>query len=200
MDDVRKQYEKTTLEIEELIRKMNSLKENEMVKRYFDLFIKENELAHQQRNLYRQLKTEDYESCNHIWVNIGRSSEGLRRPNCSGCIKCGLDESIYQLIGPYRDLDCLTFKQQIMYDFMKRGGYKRKGIHTDVLCDFDLAKAIYSRIKETYPDIDDETAKKYFEIALADIREIKINDERKVSRAKRLSLSPKFNKWNVETH
>ena len=61
--------------------------------------------------------------------------------------------------------------------------------------DLDLAKAIYSKIKESHPDIDDETARKYFEIALDNIRKIKVNDERKVSRAKRLSLSPKFNKW-----
>ena len=68
-------------------------------------------------------------------------------------------------------------------------------METKLVCNLDLAKAIYSKIKEAHPDIDDETARKYFEISLDDIRNIKVNDERKKSRAKRLSLNPDFNKW-----
>ena len=72
-----------------------------------------------------------------------------------------------------------------------------KGIHSNEICDIKLAKAIYSRIKETHPDIDDETARKYFEIALNDIRNIKVSEKRKINRAKRLSLG-KFNNWHVK--
>lgn len=70
-----------------------------------------------------------------------------------------------------------------------------EGIRIEKLCDFDLAKAIYTKIKEAHPNIDDETARKYFEVSLNDISEIKVNDERKTNRAKRLSLDSKFNKW-----
>ena len=35
-------------------------------------------------------------------------------------------------------------------------------------------------------------------LELNDIRNIEVNDERKKSRAKRLSLNPNFNKWNRE--
>ena len=38
--------------------------------------------------------------------------------------------------------------------------------------------------------------RKYFEIVLENIRNIKVNDERKCDRAKRLSLNPEFDKWN----
>ena len=81
-----------------------------------------------------------------------------------------------------------------MYDFMY-GGVYRSGIDTKMFCDLDLAKAIYSKIREAHPNIDDETARKYFEIALDNIKNIKVSDERKTSRAKRLSLSLKFYKW-----
>ncbi len=36
---------------------------------------------------------------------------------------------------------------------------------------------------------------KYFNVAINDIRNKEVSDERKASRAKRLLLSPKFNKW-----
>lgn len=96
----------------------------------------------------------------------------------------------------WHDLDWFTLEQRVMYDFLENYSY-RSGIDTHVSCDLDLAKAIYSKIKEAHPDIDDEIARKYFEIALDNIRKIKVNDERKVSRAKRLSLSPKFNEWTA---
>ena len=37
---------------------------------------------------------------------------------------------------------------------------------------------------------------KYFNVAINDIRNKEVSDERKASRAKRLLLSPKFNKWD----
>ena len=73
-----------------------------------------------------------------------------------------------------------------------------KGVETEVACDLDLAQAIFSKIKEVHPDIDDTTAIKYFEIALDDIRNIKVSDERKVGRAKRLSLKPEFKRWSYD--
>ena len=51
-------------------------------------------------------------------------------------------------------------------------------------------------IRADFSDIDDKTVIKYFEIALDDIRNIEVSDERKKSRAKRLGLSKDFNRWN----
>jgi len=44
--------------------------------------------------------------------------------------------------------------------------------------------------------IDDLTAIKYFNHAIGNIRNIKVSEERKVKRAKRLSLSSGFNNWS----
>ena len=93
------------------------------------------------------------------------------------------------------NFNSLTPEQKIMYNYMQDNYYDR-GLHSERFCDLDLAMSIYRKIKEAHPDIDDKTALKYFEIALDNIRNIKVNDERKESRAKRLSLSNKFNKWN----
>ncbi len=154
------------------------------------------QVANNERKLYTQLEFDKFSSCNHIWVNTlcdYDRSEG-RSYNYCGCIKCGLDQRVFHFLDYYPDLSLLSLDQEIMYEFM-RNHYYKGGIYTKVLCDLDLAKAIYSKIKEVHPDIDDETARKYFEIALDNIRNIKVSEERKISRAKRLSLMPKFNKW-----
>lgn len=83
-----------------------------------------------------------------------------------------------------------------MYDYLRKNNCRIKGIETEIACDLDLAQAIYSKIKEAHPDIDDKTAIKYFEIALGDIRNIKVNENRKINRAKRLLLEPSFTRWN----
>ena len=136
-------------------------------------------------------------NCNHIWVTTLKdydSDEDELETYC-GCIKCGLDRGVLYLMEYNPDYRSLTLDQQIMYDVIQNH-YFLGGIYTDVECDLELAKAIYKKIHEVHPNISDQLARKYFEIALDNIRNIKVNDERKESRAKRLSLSNKFNKWN----
>ena len=96
----------------------------------------------------------------------------------------------------YHSLDCLTLEQRILYDFMKSHP-SCYGINSNIICDLDLAKAIYARIKEVHPNIDDEKAVKYLKVALHNIRFTKVSEERKESRAKRLSLKSEFKKWNI---
>ena len=76
-----------------------------------------------------------------------------------------------------------------------RFNYYRKGLISISSCNLQLAMAIYNKIIEKYPDIDDETALKYFEIALDNIRDIKVSSKRKRSRAIRLNLNPNFSNW-----
>lgn len=197
MKNLKTKYDQIVSERKGLIEQINVLAEDETVKKYFQLRSQNDELANQQRDLYKQIKVEEYSSCNHIWVNTLHdydSYEG-RSYNYCGCIKCGLDRRVFYLMESYHSPDWLTLDQRIMYDFMKGGHAYGKGIDTHILCDLDLAKAIYSKIKEVHSDMDDETAIKYFRVALHNIRDTKVSEERKVSRAKRLSLNPKFNKW-----
>ena len=73
---------------------------------------------------------------------------------------------------------------------------KINGKRTDEQCNIELAHAMYLKIKETYPNISDETALKYIRAALFNMRTKDTTFERKNSRIKRLSLSYNFNKWN----
>lgn len=196
MESLKKQYDQIISERKELIEQINVLAEDESVKKYFELCQQNDKLARQQKDLYKQIKVGEYSSCNHIWVNTLHdydSYEG-RSYNYDGCVKCGLDQRVFHLMESYHSPDWLTLNQRIMYDYMRNHSYK-SGIDTNLLCDLDLAKAIYAKIKEVHPDIDDETAVKYLKVALHNIRDTKVSDERKVNRAKRLSLKPEFNKW-----
>ncbi len=199
MENSKAEYERIVAKRKELIEQLNVLADDEVVKQYFNLRRQNDDLIRKQNVLYKQIKVGEYSSCNHIWVNTLHdydSCEG-RSYDYHGCIKCGLDRRVFYLMQSYHNPDLLTFDQRIMYDFFREKSY-RAGTDTGLLCDLDLAKAIYAKIKETHPDIDDETAIRYFNVALHSIRDTKVNEERKVSRAKRLSLSPKFNKWTSE--
>ncbi len=196
MDNLKKQYDQIVSERKDIIEQIKVLAENETVKKYFSLRELNDKLSKQQNDLYTQIKFGEYLSCNHIWVTTLHeydSWEG-RSYNYRGCVKCGLDRRVFHLMKSYHNPEWLTFDQRIMYDFMMNHSLNR-GIDSNLLCDLDLAKAIYAKIKEVHPDIDDMTAIKYLKAALYNIRNIKVNDKRKLSRAKRLSLKTNFNNW-----
>lgn len=199
MENLKAKYEQIVSKRKDLTEQIEALAEDEKVKRYFELRSQNNQLARKQNDLYSQIKVIEYSACNHVWVNTLHEYDRYegRSYNYCGCIKCGLDKRVFRLVESYQGLDGLTLDQVVMYQFMKDGHAYGKGIDTHIMCDLDLARAIYSKIKEVYPDIDDAKAIKYLKVALHNIRDTKVNDARKASRAKRLSLNPKFNKWNA---
>lgn len=197
MDTLKKEYEQVISERKNITEQIKVLAENETVKKYFSLCEQNDRLSKKQRDLYTQIKFGEYLTCNHIWVTALHeydSWEG-RSYNYRGCVKCGLDRRVFHLMKSCHNPEWLTFDQRIMYDFMMNHSSSRE-IDSNLLCDLDLAKAIYAKIKEVHPDIDDVTAIKYLKAALHNIRDIKVNDERKISRARRLSLKPSFKNWN----
>lgn len=140
-----------------------------------------------------EIRKNEIKSCNHIWITskINYDCFEGRSEHFYGCIKCGVNQTVLE-----KDRKYLSIVERIMYDYLIEN-YCNKGIHSSVTCDLDLGKSIYLKIKEKHPDIDDETACKYFEIALDNIRDKKESQDRKNNRAKRLSLGEEFNIWNA---
>ena len=54
-----------------------------------------------------------------------------------------------------------------------------KGNRINILCDLELAQAIYCNIKSDYPEIEEAQAIKYFLKEINDMRNVKISHERK---------------------
>ncbi len=196
MDNLKKEYDEIIELRNRIIKEMKVLEENESIKRYFELEKQNKSLYANQLRLFTTMKEQEYDSCSHILVfsKIEHDRWEGRTDKSSGCIKCGLDNSV---------LDCdrryLPFDKEIMYNyFKKKRGYSAylTGIETKIACNLDLAQAIYRKIKIAHPNIDDETAIQYFKNALDNIRNVNVSEERKESRAKRLSLNPSFKSWN----
>lgn len=197
MNLLEEKYKKIIEKRNNISIELKELLDNEAVKRYFELCHQDKNLSNRQKELYESIKKGQYLKCNHIWVNTLRdydSYEGRTETYC-GCIKCGLDERVIYMMEYNPDTSALTEDQKIMYEIINNTHYS-KGINTNVGCNLELGMAIYKKIKEIHPNIQDGLARKYFEIALDNIRNIKVSDERKENRAKRLSLSKDFNKWN----
>lgn len=192
MSDLKEKYEELKAQRIRIIDELKALREDKKVKRYIELQEQNETLYNRQLDLSKEIKKEEYSSCEHVLVyseiDYDRY-EGRTYKSC-GCIKCGLDGSVSN-----QDREYLSFSQKIMYDYLRKPHLRGK--ETNITCDLELAHAIYSKIKEVHPDIDDDTALGYFEIALNNIRNTKVSEERKTNRAKRLSLGSKFNNWNA---
>lgn len=193
MENLEKQLERLEEESFKITKELNSLKENKFVKKYLELRTIDEKNMNERRYLYAEIRKNEIKQCNHIWVTskiVYDCFEG-RSESFFGCIKCGVNQTVLEKDPKYQSTE-----EKIMYDYL-RENYCTKGIHSSMACDLDLGKALYLKIKEQHPDIDDETACKYFEIALDNIRDKKESQDRKNNRAKRLSLDKKFNRWNV---
>lgn len=189
MNDLEKEYAKILERREKIQKELKELEEMEIIKRYFRLRLEWDISYNKKHDLYKQIENEKLKSCRHILVNTSLGGKN-RYQNC-GCIKCGVDTSILE-----KERSKLNFEDKIKYDYLKENYIRLNATHIGVVCDLNLAMAIYFKIKEYHPGINDETAIYYLKVALNDIRNIKVNYERKESRAKRLSLKPTFDRWN----
>ena len=199
MNELEKEYDELVKKRNLLIEELSRLNKSEIIQRYKEIENENDILYNKQNELQIKIKKKEYESCQHILIctKIEYYGDEGRTYKKWGCIKCGLNIEVLDY-----DRSYLSFINKIMYDYLiEKRRAKFNALEVDyndikVTCDLSLAQKIYYKIKEAHPDIDDETAYKYFEIALDNIRNIKVNNNRKNSRAKRLSLIPNFKKWN----
>ena len=183
----KKIYNEILNEINNNQEKIKELENNDIIKEYFKLLQTSKNLEEIRINKYKNMKLDEYSHCKHIWIIVSTKT----KYESYGCIKCGLDQRVYNC-DYCREF---SFDEQIMFDYLV--DYPSfDGTITNIYCDLELAKAIFNRIKEKNPRISDKMVLKYFEIALDNIRNIPVSDERKNSRIKRLSLESKFKRWN----
>lgn len=185
MNELEKRYNEITEKRNKIIDKLNVLQKHHIIREYNELKAANSDLLREQKELTSLMKIKEYETCNHILVNTYQDWE------CSyyGCIKCGLHEDVL-----------ITFdnNDNLMYDFLadQHNYFEfKKSKMIDSSCDLELAHAIYQKIIETHPSIDDDTLITYFKNALDHMRSDSINNDRQASRVKRLHLNNNFNNW-----
>lgn len=194
MDNLKEEYEKITEERGSVLEQLKILEEDEKIKKYLELCEQNRKLKLKQVNSYEQMKKDEYSSCNHIWVYTLQDYDSMegRSYNYCGCVKCGLDQRVFAESYP----EYLPYPKKIMYDFMRKNHYT-KGIKSNIFCDLELAQAVYKKIKECNPELDDENLLTFLDITINSIRENIKTDEQKEIKRKEYSLNPKFNKWTI---
>lgn len=171
MSNLKKQYNKIIFQKSETERRIKELKKNHYVEEYLKLCEQDISLSNKEKELYTKIETEKYTSCHHIWAIVDLQHDYYEGRSYSkyGCIKCGLDQRLLEksnrLSMIFEPKEIFTLDEMIMLNCMHLDG-GRAGKYTDIQCDLDLAKKLYSKIKKAFPNIDDETAIKYFEIEL----------------------------------
>lgn len=162
--EIKKEYDKVSNKLEEINSEIKRLEKYKTVIKYIQMNKETRKLLTKKSELYKDLKYEEYDSCNHLLVYTKIENdywEGRTYKHC-GCIKCGLDCSIKD-----ENINYMTFDEKINYKYLMNHYLNGKLI--DVSCNIYLAHSIYEKIKEQNPDIDDETIIKYFKIELENI-------------------------------
>lgn len=193
MSDIRKNYEEMLSEMKKINSWLEELMEDKRVQEYLTLDDQRLKLESELSELYTVMKKEEFSKCSHIWIPVSKNVDYYegRSDIDYGCMKCGLDQRVLSASYP----EFLSVDDKIMYNYLRQHYAIHQGIKSHTLCDLDLARSMYSKIVEYHPDIDDSTALKYFEIALDNMRNIRVTDDRKESRVKRLMLKPGFHNW-----
>ena len=188
------QYKESNNTNNDIYNQIQEMKQNETVIKYYKFRNKYYYLDAQQKYLYRQIKLQEYKECDHLFVVTYENYRTDEKYRC--CVKCGLDERILMITKCYGcDENDLTQEQKIMADYMKHNYYD-SAYFSDIHCDYELAKAIYEKIKAKHPGIDNITADHYLKNALEYMRNTKVNNDRKQSRIERLLLRPDFDSWS----
>ena len=148
------------------------------------------------KRIYREVRYGEFSRCDHVWI-VSKEDRDILSENTyqyCGCIKCGLNERVLDCY----DRDLLSFEDQVIYDYLSFCNLNSlPGMRSDLVCDLDLARAIYLKVRERYPSVGDDRLLWYVGAALNSIRNVDVSEDRKADRAKRLALRLDFDKWNV---
>lgn len=178
-------------EYTKLLEEIEIMKKEDSVVKYCHLLEKRESLDEKIRTIYIQKKLQEYNSCNHLWVEMPGEEHSPIYVNAVGCVKCGIDTGIRRR----KKMEDMNLEEQAIMEYSKVG-INRSFDFVNVVCDLNLGRAIFNKINEQYPGLDNRTLAQYFVTALKDIRNIKVNEERQKNRAKRLGLDKKFKNWH----
>lgn len=173
------QEEKIKFEIKKLESEKEQLETNEEVIRYINvnkmIELKKDELvvAHENKMMKK------YDRCNHYFVSYKVDANTTRKISC---ILCGLSDVTFNK--KVKDEEVIMKRYIGLRNFRSVTGNKE----IKYRCDIDLAQAMINKIKEANKGIKRDQLIKYFEIALDNMIDIEVNNERIHDRAKRLGV------------
>lgn len=198
IEELENQKEELLSTIDKTYDQIEEMKKNEVIQEYLRLQDKVSELRTEVKSIEDDIDIEELLNCDHIFANeeLNKSNECEKgkyvEKTCSSelrCIKCGLNwrwirDKNYEKF--YRDDKLGVTKIKVIKSIIARQ-YKLRSFKPAEYLSYDLAKAIYDKIIECNPGIDDTTAKVYFEWAQKNILTKDMPIEKHKDRVRRLN-------------
>ena len=165
-----KTYEEVMTLAEEVEQQIDELENTEEVRKYLKLLEKKVKLHKLENELYCQSMIDKYTKCKHMIIEVIREDGIENKEGYVGCIKCGLDESIFAKRDEFVGTEGFTDDEKIMYKLLTEGHLDQqlyRGIFTGVQGSLSDAMKLYSSLKEKYPVASDLfLERKFYEEAL----------------------------------
>lgn len=165
IEEMKANLENLKNEYLEIVKELEPLKENEIVKRFIELSNKESNIKYQLKRLPLDIEVEKMKSCNHLFIIGHRDSyfDGHKSVTDTYpyCVKCGLDAK-------YIDRDTFSYEfltplqKQMIYIY--RNGCK--GIYWKHYCKPIIATQIYRDLRKGLPNLSDEELFEHFKVAI----------------------------------
>lgn len=167
MTTLKEEYENYKKRRKKICQEIIDLEQKSTIQKYKNLIRLNRILKEQEDKVYKAMKYEEYNKCNHVLVYTKEDDkirDGRVYRYC-GCIKCGLDESILKKREAKK-----TFEEQVQYNYLCTHS-KLDGTQTEINCGINLATHIYKNITVDNQDIDDNTLIELFKKEYMDLKE-----------------------------
>ena len=178
-------------EINDLKKEKKELEKNDIVIKYINTYALIHQKDRELKIYRRDTMFKKFDKCQHYYIfgiNSGKTKDGVV------CIFCGLKRLLE--IGrdeESRIMNEYVFSHENLLRLQGKRTKKSKGYK--YYCDMKIAEKIIKKIKEAHKGISDNELIKYFEIALDNMMDIPVIEERVEDRAKRLKTSVKKIKY-----
>lgn len=165
IEEMKERLENLKNEYLEIVKELEPLRENEIVKRFIELSNKESNIKYQLKRLSLEIEREKIKSCNHLFI-IGYEDSyfdghKMVTDRYPYCVKCGLDSKfIDQDTFRYKLLTPLEQEMANLYRTHGNGTYWRH------YCDPTIARKIYSDLKNALPNLSDEELLEHFKVSI----------------------------------
>ena len=141
----------------------------DVVQKYLSMLRRKEETDKKESCIYKAILKKKYFSCKHVLVESYTEPidnyEG-RAHHYYGCIKCGMNEAVWEQ-DYYRNREEKVMKeilQEYRITFLP-------GIKTGITMDIYKAKELYDRLREIYPEIDEDVLVDLFKKVVENERE-----------------------------
>jgi hypothetical protein len=170
--NILKGFESLIQRQSEIDKEVKELRKDEKVQKYLELQTERENIRSVQSDLYTAFKEDQFDKCNHMWVTV--LSDKDREEGCTydyhGCVKCGLNKSVYYLVNLYGTTDMLSDDQKIMYEYLQT--HDTVGRLVKAKCDLTTATLFYRKLKRIHPNASDEVIAEYLKRLIRDANEL----------------------------